>query len=134
MMHFRHLPTVELQALAWALQVRQRKQDAVVTLNQGGYQATLTYFHQCTIGERMARGVLQVEAVHVPPEFRGRDWLPRFCQLCQIMTDDALLIRSPDTPRLHVTMARWGFSRVGPDLWVVYGDEPGKDWPFQLDL
>jgi hypothetical protein len=133
MMHFQHLPTVELQTLAWMLQVRLRKEDASVLLDQGGYQVKLSYFEHLTIGERSLHGVLQLEYAYVPTELRGRDWLPRFCQLCHMMTDEAFIIKTPETPRLLVTMARWSFERAASDLWVMFYDEP-KEWPFRLEV
>ena len=131
-MHFRHLPTVELQTLTWALQVMRRSEDASVMFDQGGYQTRLTYFHEWSVGTRAADGVLQLEYVYVPPDFRHREWFSRYCQMCQLLTHGAFVIKSPENPILLALMERWDFERVAPDVWATF-DGVARERPFPLN-
>jgi hypothetical protein len=132
MMHFRHLPTVELQTLTWALQVKRRSEDASVMFDQGDYQVRLAYFHEWRVGERVAAGVLQLEYAHVPVELRRREWFSRYCQVCQLLTDGAFAIKSPENPLLLALMERWDFERVASDVWAMF-DGVARERPFPLN-
>lgn len=129
------LPSLELQTMAFVESAMLRKRTQFASLEWNGFRVRLCYSPSVTVASDCTLAdVLLILSAEVPLRYRQRGWLTRYCQLCAMLTGDALLVHNVQLvqlPELIRSLERRGFVPGPNDAWFFFKRQDNA-WQFPL--
>lgn len=127
------LPSVEAQTVAFVEYARQEREPMNAKTRWAGFSAYLRYARERRLTDSLVVGeCLTIASVYIPDHLQHRGWFWRYCQMCQCLVNDALVLESVINVSLLKALGRRPeFLEFKPDSFLLRRT-PDRPWPLSV--